>query len=293
MVEISQPAPFLEDEHIPLVEAVYIDSELTEVHPYNVIVDAFEMQGDASLIAAVANEVSPTTRRSSSCCSCVSNGSSSASHGRHHSLPEEEDATSLNSRISFQEADHLQDRRFMDHSLHPAVSLEEDNDNDNQVFGAGAAGAVLGLLMGGPFLCIILGLGSFVCSQQEGAVGDIARAMGDVALLTQSKFQELNEKHHLVDKGKEAAGKVLVHIKAANERHRQRRYRRGFEKKVKFRKLVAWCWKSLLDFERKHKILGGLSQKAKEHLDALVEQYLPNDDPVNPRNQSSNNPSQQ
>lgn len=287
MVELPQSTTYLplEDETIPLVEAVYIDSELTEVHPDNVIVDLME-QSDTTLVAVVANEVSPSELRRSSCCSCVSNSSSSTGGGDGHrnSMPEEEDATSATSRSSFTEANMPQDQQH----LMTAPSLYEGGDTDDtQMFGAGAAGAVLGLLMGGPLLCVVLGLGSLYCSQQEGAAGDIARAMGDVALLTHSKFEELNEKHQLVDKGKEASGKAFTKLRAVHERHRQHRRHRNYEKKVKVRKLVAWCWKSVVEFERKHKVLQRLSLKAKENLDALVEQYIPSDNPVNSDNGST------
>jgi hypothetical protein len=279
-----------DDENIPLVQAVYIDGELTEIHADDVIVDtmAFSMGGETP-VAVVADEVSP---RRSSCCSCISNNSTSTSasnHGRRNSVPVEEDATSATSRTSFTftSVDHQQGQDFAD-------SLEDIDDS--QIFGAGAAGAVLGLLMGGPLLCVVFGLGSLYCSQQEGAAGDVARAMGDVALLTHSKFQEVNQKHHLVDEGKQAAGKAFTKLKEAKERRRQRRWHRhACDKKVKFRKFVAWCWKSLVEFERKHQFLGRMSQKAKEQLDALVEQYLPSDGSVNPSNQdqSSSNSIQQ
>lgn len=289
MVELPQFTTYLplEDETIPLVEAVYIDSELTEVHPDNVIVDLME-QSDITLVAVVANEVSPSELRRSSCCSCVSNSSSSSitnggGDGHRNSMPEEEDATSATSRSSFTQAGVPQDEQH----LMTAPSFYEGRDaDDTQMFGAGAAGAVLGLLMGGPLLCVALGLGSLYCSQQEGAAGDIARAMGDVALLTHTKFQELNEKHQLVDKGKEASGKVFTKLRAVHERHRQPRRRRNCEKKAKVRKLVAWCWKSVLEFERKHKVLQRLSLTAKEKLDALVEQYSPCDNSINADNGS-------
>jgi len=67
--------------------------------------------------------------------------------------------------------------------------------------GAWAAGIVLGFMMGmGPSLSIAFGIGAAYYSQQEeGVVGDVARAVGDVALLSHEKFVEVNEKHNLVD----------------------------------------------------------------------------------------------
>jgi hypothetical protein len=67
--------------------------------------------------------------------------------------------------------------------------------------GAWADGIVLGFLLGaGPSLSMAFGFGAAYCSQQEeGVAGDVARAVGDVALLSHQKFVEVNEKHGLVN----------------------------------------------------------------------------------------------
>jgi hypothetical protein len=301
MMETAPSTSALDYEIIPFVEAVCIDGELTEVHPDNMIVDSIQFNNEtATLVAAavVADNASPSR---SSGCSCTSHRISGNCGCRDNSRPEEEEVGSLTSVSPSQEFQlrtsfHQDQQQLMASSHHSSVGGDNNNDDDggdeSQVLGAGAAGAVLGFLMGGPFLCVVLGLGSLYCSQLEGAAGDIARAMGDVALLTQSKFLELDEKHHLVDKGREAAGKALSKLKEAEER---RRRHRSCKKEIKFRKFVAWCWKALVDFEIKHKLLRRISRNAKEHLDALVEQYLPNECQVDSRvqNQSSDDPSQQ
>ena len=257
-----------EDEDIPFVQAVYIDGELTEVPQDQIMVHSvsLEEENDSDSVAiAIATEIS-SPRMSSS--STISN------HGQR--LTQDEDVFSTSSATTtLHETDGDRQRPLQeDHGLHTS-STPSGDEEDSQVLGAGAAGAVLGLLFGGPFFSVVLGLGMLYHSQQEGAMGDLARAMGDVALLTRKRFEELNEKHHLVDKGKNAAGKALKKIKEAD----RRRHHRRCCKREKFQKFLATCWKSLVAFENKHHLLSRASNKAKNHLDALVEKYTPTSDP--------------
>mmetsp|Transcript_6182 Transcript_6182/g.15303 ORF Transcript_6182/g.15303 Transcript_6182/m.15303 type:complete len:184 (-) Transcript_6182:252-803(-) len=73
--------------------------------------------------------------------------------------------------------------------------------NQSKTNGAWVGGTVLGFLMGaGPSISIAFGVGVAYCSQQdEGVVGDIARAIGDIAILSHTKFVEVNEKHNLIE----------------------------------------------------------------------------------------------
>jgi len=88
--------------------------------------------------------------------------------------------------------------------------IDEDFDANNlrypkvdqsKTFGAWAAGIVLGFVMGAsPSLSMAFGIGVAYYSQQEESVaGDVARAMGDVALLSHARFVQVNEKHNLVE----------------------------------------------------------------------------------------------
>jgi hypothetical protein len=82
----------------------------------------------------------------------------------------------------------------------------------------------------------------------------------------------------------------LSKLKDVKHQRNERRHQRCEEKKIKLRRFVAWCWKSFLDFERKHKLVEKSTTVAKEHLNSLVEQYLPNDPPTegnNPQPSSS------
>lgn len=100
--------------------------------------------------------------------------------------------------------------RFDSHPQDFLHFIEEDFDSNHfhhskkdqsKTFGAWAAGIVLGFIMGaGPSLSMAFGIGAAYYSQQEeGVAGDLARAMGDVALLSHARFVQVNEKHNLVE----------------------------------------------------------------------------------------------
>jgi hypothetical protein len=268
MMEIPSSTSTFE-EHIPFVQAVCIDGELTDLLPAQVIVDPMGIVEDDGIVSINA-EIAP---RRSSGCNCSSSHSLSEPH---------EDASSSSFHFGEHRSSFHQDQQQTDNETFYSSNCNQEED-ESQVFGAGTAGALLGFLMGGPLLAVVLGLGSLYCSQQDGAAGDIARAMGDVAILTGSRAQQLNEKHQLVGKGKKVAGKALAKLKEIEQKH----HHRHCEERIKFRKFVAWCWKSLVNFEHKHQLLNRLSIKAKEHLDALVKEYLPNEGPTDSNEQNT------
>lgn len=92
-------------------------------------------------------------------------------------------------------------------------------DESTRKVSAGIAGAIVGLLFGGPIGAIILGFGTAYYTEKDGAAGDTARAMGDVALSARNKAHELDEKHHIVDKSKEAAHKAWEKAKEIDREH--------------------------------------------------------------------------
>lgn len=104
-----------------------------------------------------------------------------------------------------------------------AVEVVETNESNttehDRMVGAGVASGVVGLLMGGPFLGMLLGFGAAYCTNKEGAAGDAARAVGDVALVAKSKAQEVDEKHNLVTKSKIAASQAWERAKEVDRSH--------------------------------------------------------------------------
>jgi hypothetical protein len=111
--------------------------------------------------------------------------------------------------------------------------------------GAGVAAGVVGLVLGGPVVAILFGFGAAYATNTNGATGDAARALGEVALVAKEKARELEEKHHLVDKTKVAAIECLERIKEANRKHH-------FVKKIK--KMIVWTFKSTIQFAQKRQL---------------------------------------
>jgi hypothetical protein len=140
-----------------------------------------------------------------------------------------------------------------------------------RTIGAGAAGAVLGLLLGGPFFAIVLGFGSVYYCKLEGATGDAARALGDVALVAREKARQVNQKHHIVDRSKVAATDAIHRIQEADRNH---------EFKTKLRKFPKYCWTSTLEFAQRHRLVDRGSEKLKKLLDILVEKMTEHSDRV-------------
>jgi hypothetical protein len=91
--------------------------------------------------------------------------------------------------------------------------------NDNLKYGAGIAGGIFGLLLGGPIFAAIAGFGAAYGTQQEGMAGDACRAVGEVAIAAKEKAQEVNEKHNIVDESNKAANHAWESAKEMDRQH--------------------------------------------------------------------------
>lgn len=91
--------------------------------------------------------------------------------------------------------------------------------DDGRKVGAGVVAAVICLPFFGVFLSGVAGLAAAYGTTQDGAGGDICRAAGDVALTAKQKAVEVNKKHHLLDKTREEANRVLLSAKDLEQRH--------------------------------------------------------------------------
>ena len=118
---------------------------------------------------------------------------------------------------------------------------------------AGIAGGVVGTLVAGPVVGLMAGGAAAYYSQHDGAAGDITRAMGEVAMTTGAKARELNEKHNLVDRSKDAADAAWRKVKEVNQEH-----------SVADRSKVAAtsAWENLKEFDRKHNVASKLKEIA-------------------------------
>ena len=85
---------------------------------------------------------------------------------------------------------------------------------------AGVATGVLGFILGGPMMAVVFGFGSAMAADTDGAAGDIARAVGDVAIVAQVKAKEVNDKHHLILRSKAFAADCIKKAQEANHKHR-------------------------------------------------------------------------
>jgi hypothetical protein len=140
--------------------------------------------------------------------------------------------------------------------------------------GAGVAGAVFGLFLAGPLGAIILGLVTMSYTKKEGAAGDTARGLGDVALVAREKAKEINDKHHIVDKSKYAAAEAMGRLKKT---------KRSEELKEKSKRFFRMCFQHVADYARRRRLVERGSEKLRILVDKLAEnlnQTLENRDRV-------------
>jgi hypothetical protein len=99
------------------------------------------------------------------------------------------------------------------------VSSETTADQANIPVAAAAAGGVVGLLVGGPIVGLVAGIGAGYAATTEGPSGDIARAAGDVAISVGESARQINEKHHVTHKVQESIKVIVDKAYEANEKH--------------------------------------------------------------------------
>ena len=89
------------------------------------------------------------------------------------------------------------------------------------VAGAGVGSGVLGLLVGGPFLGLLLGFGgAYAAENKEGhLVGDTAQAVGEVALSIRAKARVIDDKHKVVEQSQRAAAQVWTKAQQLDREH--------------------------------------------------------------------------
>ncbi|CAB9527013.1 expressed unknown protein [Seminavis robusta] len=131
-----------------------------------------------------------------------------------------------------------------------AVAFSDDSDPEtapsSRKWSAGIAGGVLGTLLAGPVVGLVAGGAAAYYANKDGAAGDVSRAMADVASTTGKKAKELNEKHHLLDKSKEAAGDAWVAVKNLNDEHNITERSQAAAKKA---------WRNAKEFDQKHRVV--------------------------------------
>jgi hypothetical protein len=128
----------------------------------------------------------------------------------------------------------------------PTLPTEEEELVRNRTIGAGVFSGVVGLLLGGPFVAMILGFGAAYATEKQGAVGDTARAVGDVALSVRGKAIEIDEKHKVVDKSKVMAQGAFENAKEMDQK---------YHILERTKDLLVYSWTSTVDFFRRNRVL--------------------------------------
>jgi hypothetical protein len=82
--------------------------------------------------------------------------------------------------------------------------------------GAGVLCGLFGCLLCGPILALIAGGYAAYATSKDGAIGDAAQAIGDIALIAVDKAKEVNEKHDILEKTKVASREFCERTKAAS-----------------------------------------------------------------------------
>jgi hypothetical protein len=125
--------------------------------------------------------------------------------------------------------------------------FSEDEEREKSLMvGAGVAAGAMGCLIGGPLLACLAGFGAAHYTKKDGACGDCARALGHVALMAREKAGEVNRKHNLVEKGKQAAEEAWDKAKDMDRRHNLLDRTKAF---------LASSFEALKEANRKHNFL--------------------------------------
>jgi hypothetical protein len=116
-----------------------------------------------------------------------------------------------------------------------------------RVAASGTAGCILGCLIGGPVCAILGGFGSaYAATNKEGAMGDCARSMGDVALATKSKAMEMEEKHQITQNTKQVAANAWENAEEMERQHHVCEKTKG---------VILYSTKTAVDFTVKHRLI--------------------------------------
>eukprot|EP00566_Odontella_aurita_P027483 CAMPEP_0113532844 /NCGR_PEP_ID=MMETSP0015_2-20120614/4281_1 /TAXON_ID=2838 /ORGANISM="Odontella" /LENGTH=167 /DNA_ID=CAMNT_0000431843 /DNA_START=258 /DNA_END=761 /DNA_ORIENTATION=+ /assembly_acc=CAM_ASM_000160 len=102
------------------------------------------------------------------------------------------------------------------------ATRQHSRQNRTRATAAGVAAGALGLLAAGPIFALIAGSGTayYAAKKDDGVASDVARAVGDVALTTRDKARDINRKHQVVRRTKDASKGALMKAKDMNARLR-------------------------------------------------------------------------
>jgi len=150
---------------------------------------------------------------------------------------------------------------------HPSNEAESETKTEvpPQV-GAGLLFGLSGLLLGGPILALLAGVGStYVASKDDGPVGDAARTSGGFAIATGSKVgeaaKEANENHGILDKIKNAFTSGWGKVQKFDEEHKA-------TEKVK--ETMSDVGQKSVEFEQKHHVMENILEGLQNGVNFLL-----------------------
>uniref|UniRef100_A0A7S2IEL1 Uncharacterized protein n=1 Tax=Helicotheca tamesis TaxID=374047 RepID=A0A7S2IEL1_9STRA len=143
---------------------------------------------------------------------------------------------------------------------------QEENSQNNhhmaRIYGAGAAGALVGIVLsGGIVFASILGVATAYSATRDDATGDVARAMGDVALTAREKARKLDDEHHLVDKSKAMANDAWVKVKEIDTA----------QVAEKSKVVANNVWEKAKEIDQKHDVVGKVKEISVETAQRVAE----------------------
>jgi len=118
--------------------------------------------------------------------------------------------------------------------------------------------------VGGPFTAVLLGFGAAYATQKKdgGALGDSARAVGEVARTAHVKAQAVDQKHRILEKSKLAAQQAWTQARAMD---------RQYKILDTTADVVRFSWKTTKDFCQHHRVVERGIEGAKQTLEWLAE----------------------
>jgi len=152
-------------------------------------------------------------------------------------------------------------------SNHP--SKEDESETKTEVpsqVGAGLLFGFSGLLLGGPILALLAGVGATcLAASDEGPAGEAARASGDAAITAGAKAgeaaKEANEKHHILDKIKNAFNCGWVKVQQFDEEHKATE---------RAKEAVGGVAQKTVELEQKHHVMENLLQGLQNGVNFLL-----------------------
>ena len=93
---------------------------------------------------------------------------------------------------------------------------------------------------------MLFGFGAAYATKRDDAWGDSARAMGHVALTAQEQARVVNQKHHIVERSRQAAQEALRRARELDRKH---------DIWNKTLQALRTSWEATLEFVQKHKLV--------------------------------------